>query len=452
MATNEQIRLAEFIGGASPKDLATYLEVAPKLQRELLRFNADSDIDLMIKNLRSRDSKLAEAAREYLDDYVERTKGRVHTSHIPHSVRLKSAADEFLSNISDAGESLRHMGKAIYNKNYDKAIVTGVAALTETLAATLSGAFKLKIRERQLAIALIAETGIAASLAIMMSGTAQAAVSPNDISSAMNDFNGTSYTEPHVPLQITVTGGSLSGDFGQAIALDNSPYQLSPYLIQKVEKDPQSAQYLNWIVEAAIENKVDPIILANQLYRESVHFQDKYVLGPEASSAGAMGIAQFIEETGKHYGLQTPEDFFNPQKSIKAAAEHMRDLLDRFDNDYILALAAYNGGPGAVINVQREIGRSDITGQEWLAHMRANKDPNAGVGTWDGETLPYVGDITGQSWDATYKNWASRLQGTNGTEFILGFMRSGNASAALNAIEHATNVAPVPMPITMRPS
>jgi membrane-bound lytic murein transglycosylase D len=82
-------------------------------------------------------------------------------------------------------------------------------------------------------------------------------------------------------------------------------------------------------------------------------------LNPRAvSHAKAVGLWQFMHYTGKHYGLTTDwywDDRQDPEKSTEAACRLLADLYKMFNN-WELALAAYNSGPGTVMRANKKSG------------------------------------------------------------------------------------------------
>lgn len=58
------------------------------------------------------------------------------------------------------------------------------------------------------------------------------------------------------------------------------------------------------------------------------------------------GVMQFTKATGRAYGLQSDEDFYNPAKSIDAGARHLADLVKKYNGDELKAALAYNQGEG----------------------------------------------------------------------------------------------------------
>jgi len=82
------------------------------------------------------------------------------------------------------------------------------------------------------------------------------------------------------------------------------------------------------------------------------------LMDPKAvSHAGATGMWQFMPGTGKMYGLKVTDEVderLDYKKSTVAAANYLKDLKDQF-GDWLLAMAAYNCGPG---NIRSFIRRS----------------------------------------------------------------------------------------------
>lgn len=68
------------------------------------------------------------------------------------------------------------------------------------------------------------------------------------------------------------------------------------------------------------------------------------------SSKGACGLMQLMPATAKRWGIQ---DSFDPEQNIQAGVRHFRLLMDMFNNDLNLSLAAYNAGE----NLVKRLGR-----------------------------------------------------------------------------------------------
>jgi soluble lytic murein transglycosylase-like protein len=97
--------------------------------------------------------------------------------------------------------------------------------------------------------------------------------------------------------------------------------------------------YDPYIDQVARDNGVDPSLVKAVALVES-GFNPKAV-----SNKGARGLMQLLPSTAKQYGVS---DLHDPYQNLRAGAAHLRDLLDEFDGNVTLALAAYNAGSGAV--------------------------------------------------------------------------------------------------------
>jgi soluble lytic murein transglycosylase-like protein len=100
-------------------------------------------------------------------------------------------------------------------------------------------------------------------------------------------------------------------------------------------------QYHKFIVQAASQYQIDPALIKAIILAESGY-------NPKAvSKRGAKGLMQLMPETAESLGV---EDIFNPRQNITGGVQYFKHLVNRFNGDVRLALAAYNAGSRYVRN------------------------------------------------------------------------------------------------------
>jgi soluble lytic murein transglycosylase-like protein len=120
--------------------------------------------------------------------------------------------------------------------------------------------------------------------------------------------------------------GSLYGCSGSGY-LPYAPHALSPAEIQALVNDASS------------RDGVSPALVNAVVMAESAG-------NPSAiSTAGAQGLMQLMPGTSASCGVSNP---FDPAQNVDCGTRYLHQLLERYNNNIELAVAAYNAGPGAV--------------------------------------------------------------------------------------------------------
>lgn len=91
--------------------------------------------------------------------------------------------------------------------------------------------------------------------------------------------------------------------------------------------------------EAAERHRLDPALI-----RAVIETESNWNAGA-ISRKGAVGLMQLIPTTAQRFGV---DDLFSPKQNVDAGVRYLKTLLERYNGNLDLALAAYNAGEGAV--------------------------------------------------------------------------------------------------------
>ena len=132
-----------------------------------------------------------------------------------------------------------------------------------------------------------------------------------------------------------------------------------PSVARQLKRYRQQQDYFDLVIDRAqpflfevieqVEQRGLPLELALVPFVESAFNPDAY------SHRNAAGLWQFVSATWRSYGLEQTwwiDERRDPMKATGAALDYLESLYDEFDQDWLLALAAYNTGSG---NVRRAL-------------------------------------------------------------------------------------------------
>jgi soluble lytic murein transglycosylase-like protein len=138
--------------------------------------------------------------------------------------------------------------------------------------------------------------------------------------------------------RLQLNGGFVEIPASEVVAIE--PEEIfTPIIVPVKSAMLANAQFGQFIQSASKRFHVDADLISSVIAVES-NFNPKAV-----SRRNARGLMQLIPDTASHVGVH---NIFDPQENINGGTQYLAELLHRYDNNLILALAAYNAGPQRV--------------------------------------------------------------------------------------------------------
>lgn len=242
--------------------------------------------------------------------------------------------------------------------------------------------------------------------------------------SITNEYGLTTYVDSIAPVSnsnVSNVSNDDASSFSNVLATEEAALNSA----NNVTHPAGTVTYADLFNEAATTYGVD-VNLLTAIAKQESNFKADAV-----SSAGAIGIMQLMPATAESLGVSDPYD---ARENIMGGAKYIRQMLDRYDGDVTLALAAYNAGSG---NVAKYGGVPPFTEtQNYVAKVTANYENKVEV-----PDIVYSSPAGAENASAENAGAENAANGTNSVSSAT----SGNAASATGNLNNDANSAYIRM-------